>query len=565
MNFKKNILVFLLISLISFFSFAGFSFVSVQSDGGSVYFVNDFVVTTNAPNGSGSLVEAINSANDSPGLDRISFNISEDSKTIDLDGVVLPEITDSIFIDGYTQPGTTQEKPLIKFYNSDFASTGDLRNDPSLTGLVAVVRGIVFYGPKIVMENISTVDIYSSDFFGSSNISLTNTQNTSAIIDNDFYESSSFTASGVKSVSFIANKFFGNGKVTFTQSSKNFKITQNNFYNANTIQVADSSDNFLIVNNNLINDSSIYISNSTNGLINKNTISKARGDYGIKVTNEGLGLNSKNNIIVENTFNDFSSTTLPIAISIDPKDSVFIPVITKTSKIGDKLVISGYAEEKASLEFYEVTLVSEGFNYTLAETKVEGGTDDLSDLLGPLVDGLQTSEFKFEFPISNKSYVVSSSIASEGTSQFSQKVFDAMGNSFTDPITPSVPTDPATPNVFTPFSVNLNSDKFYEGDEINITAFPPKQNGKPLKGSFGFYLGDNLLYQSPFATDPGVFSTSDFLAGSYKIKILYTSEKLDTYEQFVNIKVSESKIIDSDFEQKLPPKGLIIYEVNFPR
>lgn len=68
----------------------------------------DFAVTNTNAVGPGSLAQAIIDANTSPGADRVVFNIPGSGlHTINLNGNFLPPITDSLTIDGYTQPGTS--------------------------------------------------------------------------------------------------------------------------------------------------------------------------------------------------------------------------------------------------------------------------------------------------------------------------------------------------------------------------------------------------------------------------------------------------------------------------
>ncbi|MEZ5466525.1 MAG: Ig-like domain-containing protein [Lysobacterales bacterium] len=71
--------------------------------------VNDasiIVVTNNNDSGSGSLREAITSANAVPGLQKIHFNIPGGCTTPDIISLqsLLPDITDSLEIDGYSEP-----------------------------------------------------------------------------------------------------------------------------------------------------------------------------------------------------------------------------------------------------------------------------------------------------------------------------------------------------------------------------------------------------------------------------------------------------------------------------
>src|SRR3954468_16435824 len=65
----------------------------------------DFVVLTPADSGPGSLREAITAANAAPGPDRIVFNIPGVGVQEIAVLSALPDITDELVIDGYTQLG----------------------------------------------------------------------------------------------------------------------------------------------------------------------------------------------------------------------------------------------------------------------------------------------------------------------------------------------------------------------------------------------------------------------------------------------------------------------------
>ena len=66
----------------------------------------DFTVVTTDDSGPGSLYQAIDNANATPGLDRIVFDIPGTGvQRINVNGIALPRVTDPVIIDGYTQPG----------------------------------------------------------------------------------------------------------------------------------------------------------------------------------------------------------------------------------------------------------------------------------------------------------------------------------------------------------------------------------------------------------------------------------------------------------------------------
>ena len=93
---------------------------------------DSLVVNTNDDRGPGSLRRAIDTANDhdNPGLDTIRFAIpAAMSPTIRLDSA-LPAITDPLFIDGFSQPGSRPDTsrqggidaaPLIRLDGSRLA------------------------------------------------------------------------------------------------------------------------------------------------------------------------------------------------------------------------------------------------------------------------------------------------------------------------------------------------------------------------------------------------------------------------------------------------------------
>jgi hypothetical protein len=65
-------------------------------------------VTNTNDVGPGSLYDAILEANATPGADEIRFNIPGSGvRKIEVNRIGLPEITDPVTIDGYTQPGAS--------------------------------------------------------------------------------------------------------------------------------------------------------------------------------------------------------------------------------------------------------------------------------------------------------------------------------------------------------------------------------------------------------------------------------------------------------------------------
>jgi hypothetical protein len=83
---------------------------------------NPVVVSTTAPSGAGSLESAIEMANTDPGPDLIIFNLLPPPATITLLSA-LPEITDTLTIDGTSEPGYAGT-PLITIDTSNLLTPG---------------------------------------------------------------------------------------------------------------------------------------------------------------------------------------------------------------------------------------------------------------------------------------------------------------------------------------------------------------------------------------------------------------------------------------------------------
>ena len=97
-----------------------------------------FRVTTSVERGPGSLREAIESANASPGQDRIEFAIAFGPQTIE-PVTALPDITDSVVLDGTTQSGYAGA-PLVELLGNN----GSHSFFPGLAGGSSAIRGMAF-------------------------------------------------------------------------------------------------------------------------------------------------------------------------------------------------------------------------------------------------------------------------------------------------------------------------------------------------------------------------------------------------------------------------------------
>ena len=98
-----------------------------------------FLVINTNDSGSGSLRQAIANANATAGQDLIAFAIPGTGVRTITPQSPLPAVTDTVYIDGLTQPGFTSS-PLIEL---DGTSAGPTANGLVLGGANITVRGLV--------------------------------------------------------------------------------------------------------------------------------------------------------------------------------------------------------------------------------------------------------------------------------------------------------------------------------------------------------------------------------------------------------------------------------------
>jgi hypothetical protein len=105
-----------------------------------------FTVNTTADSSVGSLRQAILDANAAPGTDTIDFAIAASGVQTISPTTALPDITDPVIIDGYTQPGTSTNTLavgdnavlLIELDGTNAGATG-----LNITAGNSTVRGLV--------------------------------------------------------------------------------------------------------------------------------------------------------------------------------------------------------------------------------------------------------------------------------------------------------------------------------------------------------------------------------------------------------------------------------------
>ena len=138
-------------------------------DAGGPGFGDPFTVTNTADSGAGSLRQAITSANANPGQDDITFAIGGPGPYTIQPLSALPAITDSVIIDGLTEPPSEagyaiqSPTPLVTL---DGSLAGPGTDGLVVTGGVATIKGLVinrFAGDGIHVETGGAVELQDNE------------------------------------------------------------------------------------------------------------------------------------------------------------------------------------------------------------------------------------------------------------------------------------------------------------------------------------------------------------------------------------------------------------------
>ena len=197
-----------------------------------------FTVTTTADSGAGSLRQAITDANaNSFGVDTIAFNIAgAGTKTISLLSA-LPDITDAVVIDGYTQAGasvnnsvTTDNAVLLIELNG--ASAGAGANGLTLTAAAggSTVRGLVInrFAADGISLNGGDNNVISGNFIGTDATGLVDLGNGGLGIESEFFTNSNDNLIGGLTPA-TRNIISGNGNSGIEWSTSSGNRIQGNF------------------------------------------------------------------------------------------------------------------------------------------------------------------------------------------------------------------------------------------------------------------------------------------------------------------------------------------------
>ena len=131
-----------------------------------------FVVANTSDLGAGSLREAINQANDNVGPDTIEFNIPGAGPHTIQPTTGLPEITDTVVIDGYTQPGArpnTNAQGLgnnaVLMIELDGSNAGDA-SGLVITGANCTLKGLVINRFLVGVGIVGTGNAVQGNYIG---------------------------------------------------------------------------------------------------------------------------------------------------------------------------------------------------------------------------------------------------------------------------------------------------------------------------------------------------------------------------------------------------------------
>jgi hypothetical protein len=232
-----------------------------------------FPVTNASDSLPGSLRDAIMSANGNPGLDTIDFAIGTGAQTISPTSV-LPTITDTVNIDGSSQPGFAGT-PLVRL---DGAGAGS-----SATGLVvsassSSVRGLEITGwsNRGIELAGGASNLIAGNYIGTDGSSALANVNAGVIVDGG---STGNTIGGT--VAGDRNVLSGNGRgVVVAGSGASGNVVEGNYIGTNaagTSAIANGTDGVLVVNG----ATGTTIGGTTPGSGN---VSSGNGQAGVDVT-----------------------------------------------------------------------------------------------------------------------------------------------------------------------------------------------------------------------------------------------------------------------------------------
>jgi hemolysin type calcium-binding protein len=232
-----------------------------------------YPVTSTGDSGAGSLRDAITSANATPGLDTIDFAIGTGAQTISPTSV-LPTITDTVNIDGTSQPGFAGT-PLVRL---DGASAGSGATGLLVTGGSSTVRGLEITGwsNRGIELRGGGSNLIAGNYIGTDGANALANVNAGVIVD---VASTNNTIGGT--VAGDRNVLSGNGRgVVVAGIGTNGNVVEGNYIGTNaagTAAIANGTDGVLVVNG--------ATGNTVGGTIpGSGNVSSGNGQAGVDVT-----------------------------------------------------------------------------------------------------------------------------------------------------------------------------------------------------------------------------------------------------------------------------------------
>ncbi|WP_157446848.1 right-handed parallel beta-helix repeat-containing protein [Cytophaga aurantiaca] len=355
-----------------------------------------YVINTN-DSGDGSLREAINCSNDKPGKDAIKFNIPGTGPFIIKPITALPVIKDSVFVDGFSQPGGGIYKIILDGSANTIAQALVLKDNLSnvkISGLTFIDFKTAIGLSAGTFNNTIEKNIFKNTDNTSANIVINDKANNNLVRNNQFdggrsaIELTAKTNNNIVESNTIANtvngvEFKGGTKNTvrlntISGSTGNGILVQNapgNTIISNTIGTSANNGIVLQLGSDSTTISSNYIgvdaagviqanqksgvsvlTNVRNTIISSNTISgNALSGLLIKgqqatIKNNFIGINSSGTILPNKDYGIYAADSAMISGNTISNNKNYGVLVTKSATVVNNTIVNNtsggiYAEE----------------------------------------------------------------------------------------------------------------------------------------------------------------------------------------------------------------------------
>ena len=314
-----------------------------------------FSVTTTADSGTGSLREAINLANTTPGQDTIKFNIPGGGvQPISL-LAALPTISEGVIIDGTTQTGyVAGGAPLIQLIGT---GAGAAANGFDITGGDTTIQGLAidnFGGAGINISGLGN-DTILSNYIGITPTGALAANGEGVVVQSDGNKIGIPAAGNV-----ISGNSLNGVRVTGSTAAADHNTISNNFIGTDpTGEIA------------IGNGKGVTLDNVSNTLVNGNLIS-GNGADGVRILNSSVGFNTvmANNIGV-NIAGNHTLGNLGNGVTIDHSSGILIGGSRANGNVISASLGDGVLLNQSSL----VTIAGNNIGTDSTGTKVVSATD----------------------------------------------------------------------------------------------------------------------------------------------------------------------------------------------